>query len=425
MKLRLRMTEKQLEQIQNLLKSGEQPFAIMGESHNTEKTEFSYSIQKILFEGIDKKCNKIKGKKIFFRDMMEDSEMYSNITFSTKVTSTCAYEENMVCYLINDRLEAFYFSKDMVQPFDVISVAGKMIKFFFRDENSRHEEMNRRTEQMFGTATVTTLQKLKIGVVGVSGTGSIVAEQMARLGIGELVLVDDDIVEEKNLNRILNSTKQDAVNGISKVQMFEQYIKNSGMSTTIISCDTVVASSHAIRELSQCDVLFGCMDSIDGRHHLNLLSTFYTIPYFDVGVKLVADGAGGIDEITTAAHYIKPGGSSLMSRHVYSVEKLSAASLKRENPEEYAARLQEKYIVGAQESSPAVISVNMFAASIVVLDFLARIHQYRSEDICDIETVRVDLMNLRILIDDESEKCPIFEKFLGQGDDNHLLASVS
>lgn len=422
MKLRLRMTEEQLDQIQDLLKNGERPFSILGEGYNTEKTEFSYSIRKVLPMGRDKDGNKIKGKKIFFRNIAEVAEIHSDLVLFRE--DTCEYEENVICYIINNRLQAFYLAPNMVQPFDVISVTGKMIKFFFKDENSHHEEMNRRTEQMFGTATVSTLQKLKIGVVGVSGTGSIVAEQMVRLGIGELVLVDDDIVEEKNLNRILNSTKQDADNGISKVQMFEQHIKDSGISTNVTTCETVVANSRTIMELSQCDVLFGCLDSIDGRHHLNLLSTFYIIPYFDVGVKLVADGLGGINEVTTAAHYIKPGGSSLMSRHVYNVEKLSAASLKRENPEEYAARLQEKYIVGAQESSPAIISVNMFAASFVVLDFLARIHQYRSEDTYEVETVRVDLTNLRMLLEDTSENCSVFERYLGQGNDNHLLRSV-
>lgn len=162
--------------------------------------------------------------------------------------------------------------------------------------------------------------------------------------------------------------------------MFEQHIKMSGLSINVIAYNTVVACRETIKELSQCDAIFGCLDSIDCRNHLNLISTCYNIPYFNVGVKLVADRIKGIDEVTTAAHHIQPGKSSLMSRHVYNSEMLSVASLKRENPEEYALRLQEKYIVGAQESSPAVISINMLAASIVGLEFLARIHRYRSDD---------------------------------------------
>ena len=114
-----------------------------------------------------------------------------------------------------------------------------------------------------------------------------------------------------------------------------------------------------------------------------------------------------------------------MSRHVYNSEMLTAASLKRENPEEYSKRLQEKYIVGGQETSPAIISVNMLASSIAVLDFLERIHGYRNEDMCSIETIRIDLTGLRFLTDVNSTNCKTFYQFLGQGDKNRLLISVS
>ena len=49
---------------------------------------------------------------------------------------------------------------------------------------------------------------MSIAVVGCSGTGSPVIEQLARLGVGRLVLVDPDRVEEKNLNRIVNATRE-------------------------------------------------------------------------------------------------------------------------------------------------------------------------------------------------------------------------
>ena len=51
------------------------------------------------------------------------------------------------------------------------------------------------------------LQNLSVAVVGCSGTGSPVIEQLARLGVGRLLLVDPDVVKVKNLNRILNTTR--------------------------------------------------------------------------------------------------------------------------------------------------------------------------------------------------------------------------
>src|SRR3546814_1251505 len=82
-----------------------------------------------------------------------------------------------------------------------------------------------------------------------------------------------------------------------------------------------VCSSDLVARLATCDVLFGCMDSIEGRDTLNRSSTFYTLPYFDLGVRIDADGSGGVNAVSGVVHYIQPGGSSLRSRGVYSDRK--------------------------------------------------------------------------------------------------------
>jgi tRNA A37 threonylcarbamoyladenosine dehydratase len=57
-------------------------------------------------------------------------------------------------------------------------------------------------------------------VIGVSGTGSIVAEQLTRLGFGRVILIDSDKIERRNLNRILNAALNDADSLRPKVEMF-------------------------------------------------------------------------------------------------------------------------------------------------------------------------------------------------------------
>jgi hypothetical protein len=87
---------------------------------------------------------------------------------------------------------------------ETVKVVGDDLSFYHAtQENSLTPEFAKRTEQAFGKGTFNLLKTLKVGVVGCSGTGSPVIEQLARLGIGELVLVDPDYIEEKNLNRIL------------------------------------------------------------------------------------------------------------------------------------------------------------------------------------------------------------------------------
>ena len=64
-------------------------------------------------------------------------------------------------------------------------------------------------------------------MIGASGTGSPVIEQLMRLGVGELVR-DDDLTEDRNVNRILNSTMQDAAKQRPKVDVVGDAIKRTG-----------------------------------------------------------------------------------------------------------------------------------------------------------------------------------------------------
>lgn len=98
-----------------------------------------------------------------------------------------------------------------------IHVIGDDLEFQFKTKNNFIPEFGRRTSQTFGEKTYNILKQLKIAVIGCSGTGSIVIEQLVRNSVGELVLVDPDELEEKNLNRILNATLGDAKKETPKV----------------------------------------------------------------------------------------------------------------------------------------------------------------------------------------------------------------
>lgn len=62
-------------------------------------------------------------------------------------------------------------------------------------------------------------------VIGVSGTGSVAGEQINRLGFGRVKHCDFDVIEFKNINRILNSRISDAASGRLKVDMFVEAVK--------------------------------------------------------------------------------------------------------------------------------------------------------------------------------------------------------
>ncbi len=303
-------------------------------------------------------------------------------------------------------------------PVQTVTVVGEDIKIWKKSvSNARVPEHGIRIAQTLGKGTFNLLRNLNVGVVGCSGTGSIIIEFLARNCIGGLVLVDPDIVEEKNLNRIVNVDKYDAESNVPKVEAIKKSIMRFGLGTNV---DIYVADTRCdevIDALADCDVIFGCVDSASGRYHLEALATAYYIPYFDVGVFLEADGKGNISQADAAAHYIHPDCAGLMARGCYTTEQITAENRKAENPENYQEQRKAGYLVAVGEDHPAVISINAQAACLAFNDFLARLHIFRLDSNDDFETQRFQLVQGYYSNSTAgARKHTIFEKNLGMGD---------
>ena len=304
-----------------------------------------------------------------------------------------------------------------------ISVVGDDIKYWYRKDDvpSAIPEHARRIAQTFGAGTYDRLRRLKIAVVGCSGTGSPVIEQLARNCVGSLVLVDPDRVEAKNLNRILNATTNDARAKRLKVKVAERAVRAMGLGTKVKAIGKNLFHPDVIREVASCDVVFGCVDSIDGRYLLNKLASFYLLPYFDLGVRIDADGKGSVDQVCGTVHYLRPEGSSLLSRNVITLEQVRSAGLQRVDPRQYKKQLKEGYIRGVQEDRPAVIQLNMLVASMAINELLARLHPYRFEPNAQYAINRVSLSHDIWDHESDGEPCNVLSRHAGRGDVEPLV----
>ena len=68
---------------------------------------------------------------------------------------------------------------------------------------SEREDRFSRQILAFGEKGQSAIAHTKVGIVGLGGVGSFVAQMLAYLGVNEFLLVDDDIIEESNLNRLI------------------------------------------------------------------------------------------------------------------------------------------------------------------------------------------------------------------------------
>jgi hypothetical protein len=140
-----------------------------------------------------------------------------------------------------------------------------------------------------------------------------------------------------------------------------------------------------------------------------------------LGVKLQADGEGGIDEACGAIHYVRPDGASLLDRRVYTLAQLKADGLRRTDPAAYREQIRAGYIHGVQEDRPAVISINMQIASYAVNELLSRLHPYRLDANAESAVVRVSFMQGMTYREPDGNATGTFEKASGRGDLEPLL----
>ena len=325
-----------------------------------------------------------------------------------------------VIMLPDDRMFGRIIFDSQNFPLTTISVAGNNISFW--DSTSDCSEVNPvfdSQQQLFGKGTTDKLSKLRIGIIGCSGTGSIILEQLARLGVKQIVLVDYDKIEDRNLNRITNSRKSDISK--PKVEVLADAIKSIGLGTDVLPLSVNIFNPQAVSAIAECDIIFGCVDTAEGRQILNRISTFYVIPYIDVGIHLKSDGKGGISEASGVVHYIQPGGSSLLSRKAITQERVRAENLYRTDPKAYADQFRAGYIEDVKEQSPAVISLNSTVSSLAVDEFLSRIHPFRSCYSSDAAIIRINFMESIMVREAEGEPCKNLALHVGRGTINPLL----
>ena len=306
--------------------------------------------------------------------------------------------------------------------FKSVNVVGDSIRIWKEGTRSLSTAYEEKLSQTLGPGTLDRLRAMKIGVVGCSGTGSIVIELLARNCVGEMVIVDDDVLEEKNLNRIVNGTMADAGKKLAKVNAIKKAIERTGLETRVDAYRALTDSPDVVSALVDCDVIFGCVDSAFGRYHLECVASAYLIPYFDVGVHVEADGTGNIGAADAVAHYVHPDGRDLWSRGAYDMEQVTAENWRRADPGHYARQRVAGYLAEVGEEQPAVMSVNMQAACMAFNDFIARVHGFRLDRNREFAVQRFRLVHGCYECEtDDGSPHRLFDRHRGAGDDSLLV----
>ena len=111
------------------------------------------------------------------------------------------------------------------------------------------------------------LKNAKMVIIGMGGLGCPVAQYLTASGVGELTLIDHDVIEVSNLQRQILYSTPDV--GKAKVQVAQHSLQSLN---PLISIKTIQQSVFDI-DIQHCiedvDVVLDCTDSPETRHYIN------------------------------------------------------------------------------------------------------------------------------------------------------------
>lgn len=282
-----------------------------------------------------------------------------------------------------------------------------------------------RQARLFGSGFNAQVRSLRVAVVGCGGTGSAAALLLARLGIGHILLIDKDTLDETNLSRVHGSRRSDATSPTNKVDIIEREVLAAGLGTRVAKVIGWVGEPELRDGLKSCDFIFGCTDDHSGRLLLNRLAYFYGIPVIDVGLRMrpVPGGHDIFGRVTT----LVPGQPCLLCGKVINAQRAAEESLERSDPAEFHKRKQEAYVIGAGDPAPAVVTFTTEMACVAVNELIAALTGFHGEGgMIPNRARRFHAQDDRFLGVAQSPVCPVCSQdhYWGRGDVQPFLDVV-
>lgn len=234
------------------------------------------------------------------------------------------------------------------------------------------ESMNKNQDRFsrqilaFGKEGQRRVAALKTGIVGLGGIGSLIAQMLAYLGVQEFILVDGDIAEETNLNRLIGASIEDVKNRTAKVDIAERVINSVNPAAKVIKVFKNLRSEKAIDSLCQIpEIIFGCIDNDSARLILTELAAAYNKTLIDSGTEIINNKE--YQEFGGRVIVARPGDFCLLCANQIDVK---VAQQELESDQEKIYRQNLGYGLPKKIPDPSVISLNSIIAGLAVTEFL-------------------------------------------------------
>ena len=153
-------------------------------------------------------------------------------------------------------------------------------------QNDEYERRFAGVAKIYGDEAFNYYEHSHVMVIGIGGVGSWAVEALARSGIGELTLVDMDVVAASNINRQLPAMT--ATLGQEKIAVMAERCYSINPRIKVNLVDDYLFSDNVKEILAMApDLVLDCIDDVKAKLALMLHCRFNKIPL------IVSGGAGG------------------------------------------------------------------------------------------------------------------------------------
>lgn len=142
------------------------------------------------------------------------------------------------------------------------------------DRNSRQSFLGENSDDQ--------IEALVVGIVGLSGGGSHIVQQLRHVGFRRFRLFDPEILEDSNLNRVVIATPADVGKAKAKIAASAILAFNPGAEVKAIQARWQ-SNPELLRE---CDIIFGCLDGFSEREQLEIFCRRNLIALIDIGMDV-------------------------------------------------------------------------------------------------------------------------------------------
>jgi hypothetical protein len=280
--------------------------------------------------------------------------------------------------------------------------SGPTLRFSPVEVHGKVPERYSRHDDVWGQAGQRRLAQARVGILGAGGGGSHVIQQLAHAGLGKLVVVDADVLEDPNRSRVVCVKRRDLKK--PKAWLLARAARHANEDLQVEVVLERFPLPEAERALRSVDIIVACVDTLHARDEVQRFAWRHAIPLVDIGLSIHPRKDESRLRIGGHVATAIPGGPCLWCMGLLSEEKLA---------EEGGGR-GAAYVTGGGNAQ--VISFNGVLASAAVNEVLDLLTGFRERDETPARLVFNGMSNtLEECIPTANPTCPVCSEQLGRG----------